>query len=289
MRKIFILISIICSTQLYSQEDIDNLNDADEIIDNLLEEETLEEFIKTITNFQFIYFSVDYNNKTYFSGRDIGINQFNVTPQVSYMHSKGFFAGVSGIYYSEFVPQFDYVSLNLGYGKNFGKQKNYRWSTSYARYFYSTGVDNPFTNTLTATLGLKNKSKNFGGQISGTYLFGDENSFQFIASSYALINLYNAKKTSLKLRPQLNVLFGKHIVELSRNINIGGQIFTQYTQNNEAGLINTQINIPLQLNVDKYDFELGYTLNLPSALAGETNLNSNGTFNLSIAYMIDWD
>ena len=168
-------------------------------------------------------------------------------------------------------------------------KKNYRWSTSYARYFYSTGVDNPFTNTLTATLGLKNKSKNFGGQISGTYLFGDENSFQFIASSYALINLYNAKKTSLKLRPQLNVLFGKHIVELSRNINIGGQIFTQYTQNNEAGLINTQINIPLQLNVDKYDFELGYTLNLPSALAGETNLNSNGTFNLSIAYMIDWD
>lgn len=290
MKKIILSLILVCSSQLFSQVTIEEENETDEIIDNLLEdEETLDEFIKTISNFQFIYFSIDYNNKTYFSGRDIGVDQFNITPQISYMHSKGFFAGISGIYYIEFEPQLDYVSLNLGYGKNFGKQNNFRWSTSYARYFYSVGVDNPFENTLTANVGIKNKKRNFGGQISGTYLFGDESSFQFIASSFASIKLYKTNKLSLKIRPQLNILIGKHIVELSRTILIGGQTITRYDQNDEVGLINTQLNIPLQFNVKNYDIELGYIINLPSELAGESNLTNTNFFNLSIAYLLDWD
>jgi len=290
MKKIFFLLILIYSVQLFSQDIIEEENETDFIIGKLLEEEeTLDEFIKAITNFQFLYFSVDYNNKTYFSGRDIDLDQFNIAPQVSYMNSNGFFAGISGIYYSEFVPKFDYVALNIGFGRNFGKQKNFRWSSSYTRYFYSPGVDNPFKNTFTASFGLKNKKKNFGGQVSGTYLFGDEDSFQFITSSFASINLYTSENNSLKLRPQVNILVGKQIVELSRNITIGNQTITQYIQNDEIGLINTQLNIPLQLNIKNYDFELGYTINLPSELAGESNLNITSFVNFSIAYFLDWD
>ena len=287
MRKSIFLFIFICGTQLYAQEVLD---ETDDIINSLLKgEESLDEFIKTITNFQFIYFSADYNNKTYFSGRDIGVDQFNITHQVSYMHSKGWFAGLSGIYYSEFVPQFDYVSSNVGYGNNFGKQDNYRWSLSYTRYFYLAGVDNPFKNTITNNFGVVNKNRSFGGQISGTYLFGDESSFQFIASSFAVLKFYKSETLSLKLRPQVNILFGKHIVELYRNITVAGQNFTRYIQNNAIGLINTQLNIPLQLNLKNYDFELGYTINLPSELAGESNLKNTSSFNVSIAYLLDWD
>ena len=99
--------------------------ETDEIIDNLLgEDEILEDLIKSVSKNDFLYFSTNYNNKTYFSGRDIGIDQFNVDSQLTYMNSNGLFIGLSGLYYSEFTPRWDYTAATVGYGKSFGKHKN---------------------------------------------------------------------------------------------------------------------------------------------------------------------
>ncbi len=58
-------------------------------------------------------------------------------------------------------------------------------------------------------------------------------------------------------------------------------------QNNVFGLINTQINLPLQYSSRRFDFELGFNLNFPSELEGESNLKNTNFFNVGIGYLID--
>ncbi len=80
MKKLFTLWLIVLGLHcVFSQEKTSGENEVDEIIDSLLmEEQDMEAFMESITDFQFLYFSVNYSNDTYFSGRDIGIDQYNV-------------------------------------------------------------------------------------------------------------------------------------------------------------------------------------------------------------------
>ena len=289
MKNLFTLWLIVLGLHcVFSQEKTSGENEVDEIIDSLLmEEQDMEAFMESITDFQFLYFSVNYSNDTYFSGRDIGIDQYNVRPQITYMHSKGFFASLSGVYYSEFTPNWDYSTATLGYGSYLGKKNSVRLYASYSRYFYSDGVENPFTNDISVGLGIKNKKRTFGSQLTGTYLFGDDNSFQIVSRSFIAFGLLKTKKIVLKLRPQLNIVAGQQTLELAQTSFQNGVIVTDYLENDVFDLINTQVNLPLQLTTNSFDFELGYTLNLPSALDNESDLPTTGYFNLSIAYMLD--
>lgn len=291
MKKVFMTFLIVSGGLFsYSQEksNPDKDKEVDEIIDSLLEDDDiLDELVDAYTNFRFIYLSVDYNSNTYFSGRDIGIDQYNIRPQITYMHSKGFIGSVSGIYYDEFVPKWDHTVATLGYGKSIGKKKILRLYTSYSRYFYSKGVDNPFENALTLTISIKNKQRTIGTQLSGNYLFGRDESFQISSISYGVFKLFKTKKSSLKLRPELSIVAGKQTFELAQTYILNGVITTDYLENDVFDLINTQINIPLEFSTHAFDFELGYNINLPSAIGTESNLSNTSFFNVSIAYLFD--
>ena len=49
-------------------------------------------------------------------------------------------------------------------------------------------------------------------------------------------------------------------------------------------LINTQISIPLMVDIGTWDFQLSYNINLPKALVSENNLKASGYFSFSIGY-----
>jgi len=293
MKKISVLFLLIFSVLTVSAQEISEKDkillstEEDEIIDDILGDDIdVDQFLKSIASFQFLYFSVDYNTKTYFSGRDIGSDQFNVNPQITYIHSNGFFVGVNGLYYSEFSPKWDYTSLTAGYGQSFGKNKPYAWTSSYARYFYSDGVDNPFTNEISFGLEATNINKTLGTELTATYLFGDDTSFQLISSNYGIVNLSKTKEYQLRLRPELNIVIAQQTIQLARTFTIKGKQFTKNTQKNDFGLINTQLQIPLQLNTGGFDFELGYIVNFPTALEGETGLGITSNINFSISYLL---
>ncbi len=289
MRKIFIAIScLLGSIFTAAQEPNSKEEEVNEIIDELFNEgEVLDELIASLSNFQLLYFSVDYNSDTYFSGRDIEINQYNIRPQISYMHSKGFFTSVSGVYYSEFEPKWDFTTVTLGFGKSIGKNKTLRYYTAYSRYFYSGDVANLYTNTLNMGLGIRNKKRTLGTQFSLGYLFGQDQSYQVASRTYLALNLYKRKKTRLQLRPELNVIAGKQTIELAQTYVQQGEVVTGYLENDIFDLINTQINLPLQFRSKSFDLELGYNLNFPSPIGDEDDLKTTGFFNLSMAYMID--
>jgi hypothetical protein len=118
-------------------------------------------------------------------------------------------------------------------------------------------------------------------------LFGKEQSFQIASRSYVSLNLLKTKKVSLKFRPQLNIIAGKQTIELTRIIPIGNDTALEDIKNDIFELINTQINVPLQLTYNSFDFEVGYNYNIPNPIGTETNLDSTGFFNINLAYLID--
>lgn len=272
----------------FSQEITTKKSDVDEIIDEFFDEDTtLDELVASLSNYQLLYLSLNYNSNTYFSGRDIGINQYNIRPQITYVNSNGLFASLSGTYYSEFYPKWDVTVASLGYGKSIGKMKLFRYSASYSRYFYANAEDNIFSNTLNLSFGVHNKKRTIGTLISGDYLFGADQSFQISSRSYIKLNLIKTKKVSLNLRPQLNFIAGKQTIELSRFVLENGLPTTQNYTSDVFNLYNTQVNLPLQLNVNSFDFELGYNINFPLEIVGETNLKNTSYINFSLAYLID--
>ncbi len=296
MKKFFLSAILISSMFLvFSQESPSKINDLDAYIDEmLLEEESFDEMIASFTNFNFLYVSVNYNSDTYFSGRDIDVDQFNIVPQITYMHSKGFYASFSGIYYSEFVPNWDVTTITAGYGQSFGKNKLWRYYGSYSYYFYSNDLDNIYNSTVNAGLSIRNKKRTIGTQISGAYYFGSEQTYQIVSRSFATLNLIKTAKHQLRFRPQLSIVTGTQIVDLS-----GGSVQKLLVAKEEVvaddiivqssafSLINTQINIPLQYSTSSFDFELGFNFNIPSELEGETDVKNTSFFNVGIAYLID--
>jgi len=108
------------------------------------------ELLESDFSYNFLYTSVSYNSNTYFSGRDSGTDQFNIIPQVSYYHSSGFNASISGIYYQNFDPSWDFTSVSLGYFNTLGKQKNIIYNLGYTHFFYADGYDFFTNSSITA-------------------------------------------------------------------------------------------------------------------------------------------
>ncbi|SDW92620.1 hypothetical protein SAMN05444411_102479 [Lutibacter oricola] len=286
--KFFIFLLFFSSISLLAQEKQKPSNDSEDILNDLFNEnEVLDDLIESLSNFNFLYVSVNFNSDTYFSGRDIGINQYNLTPQISYIHSNGFFASLSGIYYSQFAPNWDVTRTSIGYSKNIEKKKLVKITTAYSKYFYALKEDDIYSNTLSLGVGVKSKCKKFGTDITGSYLFGKENSIQVSSNSFISLNLLDKDKTSLVLKPQLNIVAGKQTIELAQLTFQNGEFQNIYSEINEFNLINTQLNLPLQFNINSFDFELGYTINFPTKIGTERNLEKTDFFNVSMAYLID--
>ena len=283
--KVFglLLFSIATSFCSYAQEE--NL---DGLIDELFfnNQQFLDELIENDFSFDFLYTSVSYNSNTYFSGRDSGTDQFNIIPQVSYYHSSGFNASISGIYYRNFDPSWDFTSVSLGYFKTIGKNKNILYNVGYTKYFYSDGYD-VFTNSLDLGVGIRNKKRTLGTSIATSYLFGTEKSYQFVSSSFVNFTLKRTPNFALRLRPRVNFIVAKQNITIFKEEFIAGIIVPQTFNFDVFDLLNTQINIPLYLTTNSWDFEVGYNLNLPNALVNEKVLKTTGFLNLSVGYMFD--
>lgn len=259
-----------------------------DILDDLFQDNTdIDDLIASLSNYHLLYISTNYSNATYFSGRDIGIDQYNIRPQITYLNSSGLFASIYGIYYSELQPKWDVTSASLGYGKSFGKNNLFKYYASYSRYFYNNTDINIFSNDISVGLSIRDKKRTLGTQLTTSYLFGNEQSIQVSSTSYAIINLLKTKKYNIALRPQLSIIAGKQTIELAQSYTHMRQVVTTYSTNDVFNLINTQLNIPLQFSMNSFDFEVGYNINFPSAIGNESNLKNTGFFNMRLGYLFD--
>jgi hypothetical protein len=287
MKKYFTLLLCFSAFFIASSQELSD-KETDDVIDELFQNnKTLDEVLASFTKYQFLYLSMNYNSNTYFSGRDIGVHQYSLSPKISYLHYSGLSLNVSGIYYDKFDPKWDLTTVNLGYGKSLGKNNTFKYFTSYTRYFYNNGLSNSFENDINLGFGIKNKKRTIGTQLSGSYLFGNDKAFQVASTTYFVLKLLNSPKYRLDIRPQFSIIAGDQTVELSRTYIQNGRIVTDYTTNKQFYLINKQLNLPIQFSANSFDFELGYNVNFPSAIGSETNLKNTSYFNFSAAYLFD--
>lgn len=162
MKKYFTLLLCFSVVFIASSQELSD-KETDDAIDALFENnKTLDEVLASFTKYQFLYLSMNYNSNTYFSGRDIGVHQYSLSPKISYLHYSGLSLNVSGIYYDKFDPKWDLTTVNIGYGKSLGKNTTFKYYTSYTRYFYNNGLSNSFENDINVGVGIKNKKKTIG-------------------------------------------------------------------------------------------------------------------------------
>lgn len=280
-----LLFSVATSFCSYAQENEDDT--IDDLLDDLFfsDKQFVDELVEGGSSFNFIYTSLGYNNNTFFSGRDSGTDQFNLVPQVSYYHSSGFNASISGVYYQNFDPHWDFTSVSVGYLNTLGKNNSIIYGAGYTRFFYADDFDD-FTNSIDLSLGVRNKKRTLGSTISASYLFGSDESYQIVSSSFARINLLRKGTYALRLRPTLSFIAAKQILTFLETFR--RRPFLRPVSVEVFNVLNTQISLPVSFTFKSWDFELGYALNLPNAVASESNLPTTSFFSLSVGYLFDF-
>lgn len=283
-----LLFTAATSVNLYAQEPTED--DIDLLLDELFfnDQQFMNDILDSFNTNNFIYTNVSFNSNTFFTGRDSGIDQFNIVPQISYYSASGFNVSVSGIYYENFSPNWDFTNVSLGYYNTIGKKSLFNYNVGYTRYFYSNGWDT-FTNSVAISLGARNTKRTLGTKLAISYLFGTDQSFQFVSRSYANLTLAKENKFSLKFRPQISFVVAQQTTALEQLNTIDDVTTIEYIYNDIFDLLNTQINIPLTLITKSWDFELGYNINFPSRVETEPKLKTTGFINLSVGYLIDFN
>ena len=270
-----------CSVSLSKAQKTEELPDAYLFDQN----DEFDKIFDMVSNYQFLYTSVNYSNKTYFAGRDIGIDQYNVAPQIFYLNSNGLMLGLSGAIYNGLIPKWNTTELSIGYSHNLANVNNLSYKTSYGRYFFAKNdsVTPSFNNSL--GLGLSYRNHSFGTRIDGAVLFGKETSVQITGEAYYEISLVKiGKYDKLFMKPEVSVYFGNEETLFLKTIGIRNRQVLYY--GNSYGWMNTELSLPLMISYKSFDLEAGYNINFPRALGQNSSLKVVSTINLSIGYII---
>ena len=290
---LFLLITLFFGLHLCAQinEEIDK--EIDSIIEELIftDSENLLDYIEQLNKYQVLYASLGFNDKTYFLGRDLGLDQTSLSAQFFYEHSNGIFIGVSGALYNDFDPKWDYTTLTGGYGNDFGKHKNFSYQLSYNRYIFSDATTDDFENSFDISLSAETKNNNFGVSADLAYFFGNEQGFQNSLDIYGEINLIKLNDTSnITFNPLLTFQFGSENIDTSRidDLAIDTPLLDRVIGSFEKyDLRNVQLQLPVTLDLKNFQVVAGYNFNFPKALEFEKNLVNSSYFNLRLSYIID--
>jgi len=261
-----------------------------ELIDSLLATPPLLE-----TGSSFIA-RLGYNSNVNSTSQALGLNQFGISPGVTYFHKSGLYLDVTAYWSSEYLPNLYLTIPSAGYLKTV---KKWTFNLEYSRYLYSpsdSSKANPYTNVISVSNFLK--AKPFLFRLDYNLYFGDKTSHRITPA--VMINL--EKKNWLGIDrlwayPTFNISWGNDILESSQYIPYytrladiiyairhNQKLYYQQTRStNEFGIINYSISMPIGISIKNWVFLANYTYNFPQALPDEYGLNNSGylTFSLS--------
>ncbi len=249
------------------------------------EEELLYMEVAADKAFHFVYANSSYSNRTYYAGREVGDPQYYLSGQVSYFNSYGFFMGLgtsSGTWFSANNNANYNNAFMLGYGKALKKLNWLRYNLTYSRYFgFNNGFD--FSSTYSNNLhwGMSTKFNWFGCRAGLNYLFGSDSKLTLnweVYSSFTLIDW--GRFNRLKLEPELSFFYDSEEVEHTGN---NGEL----SYHSAFGWMNTELCIPLILNIRNFDVELSYVFNRPRSLDPAYEYDPSSLFNLSVGYIFE--
>ncbi len=172
-------------------------------------------------------FRLGYSSNVTNAGRDFGVNQYGLSPGISFYHSNGLFADLSGFWNSEFDPKYNITLASIGYLGRLGKRVTF--ASSYEKWFYHSDnsqiADSP-SNSLGATFDYNYKFLSSG--IDYSFLFGATNAHRISANIGASLSTKKLiKNTTISFLPSFSVLYGNQIV----NIQFTGRLIDEVRSN----------------------------------------------------------
>jgi len=283
-RYLFILFLLgLYIPEIRSQEE--NLDSLLDVI--IFEDEEMVSLLTGKSNYQFLYARAHFANKSYFSGRDIGIEQYNYSAQLSYFHSKGINIGVGTIWYSEFNPRFYATIVTAGFSGKFGKSNDYRYRSSYNRYFFSEmdSVDSHAFNNAFAVGATIDKGI-IGSRLDLALLTGNETAGQVsfdLFSDITLVKLGTFDR--IKIEPEVSFYLGKEIVAYYELGSPGQNPENIEIQDSKFGLLNMAFRFPLVIDFKNFDLEVAYNINLPNSMLTDEELPMTTYFSVGLGYI----
>ena len=249
------------------------------------DDEFLYTELEAANTFHFMYVNSTYNNKTYYAGREVANPMYYLSGQVSYFNSKGFFVGFgtsSGTWFSTNDDAHYNNALVVGYGKSLKKVKWLRYNISYSRFFgINQGLNFSSTYSNNAHFGFGTKFKWIGSRAGVNILFGKATKATFSWDLYTNITIAKMSAfKSIKLEPELSFFYDSEEVEQVSDIN------QQTSYANKFGWMNTELNLPITFNLNDFDVELAYTINLPRSLDLNYSYDTTNLFTISVGYII---
>lgn len=229
-----------------------------------------------------------YNSNVLWVGRTLGIEQFGLSPGVSYYHKSGLFADISSFWSKDFEPKYYLTIFTGGYMHSFSKK--FSVLASYDHYIYNLENDYiPYNNAITITPFYELKPVNF--RLDYSFFFGDNSVHRLMPS----VSVTLEKKDIFKLDrisffPTVFILFGDQtfseiIFPTTRQEWIAAALRVRqglpwYTIETKRvfGLMNYALAAPLSIRNNHWTFTVSYIYNIPKALPGETLTLDNSSF-----------
>lgn len=246
-------------------------------------------------------FRLGYNSNVLSNGRTLGIDNFGLSPGVSYYHHSGLFADVSAFWSKDFKPNYYLTVVSVGYMKDF--TKTFGIIAGYDRYFYNTGSEDwyiPYTNALSVAPIVDIGPVTF--TVNYSLYFGEQYAHRFMpALSVTLRKKKFLGLDRISLTPGVFMLYGNEAIttfdylppenlrELIENRRKYGTIFRPVEITNDVfGIMNYSFSLPVSLSKGNWTVMVSYAYNIPKALPGEPLTLSESSFITgSILYLLD--
>lgn len=244
---------------------------------------------------------LSYNSNVLSAGRTLGIENFGLSPGVSYYHTSGLYADLSAYWSKDFDPPYYLTVASLGYMRDLSKC--FSMMAGYDKYSYHIKNEDtyiPYKNTLSITPIFEFKPVT--ASINYSFYFGDQYAHRIMPGlSVALQKKKLWKLFRVALTPSFFPLWGNEVVttieivppktlaEAIHNRNMFGTRYrTVHTSKNVFGMMNYTISVPLNISFKQWSFSFTYSYNIPKALPGEPETLSESTYlSGSLLYLVN--
>lgn len=209
---------------------------------------------------------IEYMNFVNYNGRDFGVKQFGIMPQIKYKFHSGIAVYVIGYFWSKAEHPLAKTDLGIEYSRNLTK----RWdiTVGYARWFFTNGTPSDrkaLTNAIEMYTAYDLGEFNIG--LFGMYIFGKE-TFSILApeiNKYIEIRRVFSRKDKIILEPGIRAVFGNNVIYAVNNNNVAAISVMNINTNNTTpffGILNYEAFLPIsyQRNNTTLKLTLNYAL-----------------------------
>ena len=245
---------------------------------------------------------LSYNSNVLSAGRTLGIEQFGLSPGLSYYHKSGVFADITSYWSKDYEPHLYLTTASMGYIRVLSRR--FSAVASFDHYFYHQKDDDtflPYSNAITVSPSLDFKFLSL--RLDYSFYFGDAYANRIMPNmSFKIRKNDFLGFDRVSIYTSFYVLFGDETItefelvaptsirEAYDNYQKYGMRFSpKTTERIVFGVMNYSFSVPITMTINNWLFNASYTYSIPVALEDEPlTLEESGFISAGVSYFISF-